>query len=146
MAYMYGYKPKVTGLANTIVDVYQQVPAKLINNEYVPDYDYALYVDSTTSIQTTSADSTIFTLNDSIDFSVSNSLDPTDVSIAQLSGGNPQYYLLKKSRNAFSGRISSTEYSIGSNPQEFLTLQLNVPNIAGIVDIVDSNGNEYGMK
>ena len=142
MAYMYGYKPKVTGLANTIVDVYQQVPAKLINNEYVPDYDYALYVDSTTSIQTTSADSTVFTLNDSIDFSVSNSLDPTDVSIAQLSGGNPQYYLLKKSRNAFSGRISSTEYSIGP-PQEFLTLQLNVPNIAGIVDIVDSNGNEY---
>ena len=53
MAYMYGYKPRVTGLSNTIIDVYQQVPSKLVNNESVPDYDYALYVDANTSIKTT---------------------------------------------------------------------------------------------
>ena len=142
MAYMYGYKPKVTGLSTATIDIYQQVPSKLVNNEYVPDYDYALYVDSNTSISTRNATPTIFTLDTPIDFTVSNSLDPTEVSVAQLSGGDPQYYLLKKSRKVFSGRINTTSFSVG-NIQEFLTLELNSPNIAGIVDIVDSDGNKY---
>jgi hypothetical protein len=142
MAYMYGYKPKVTGLSTATIDIYQQVPSKLVNNEYVPDYDYALYVDSNTSISTRNATPTIFTLDTPIDFTVSNSLDPTEVSVAQLSGGDPQYYLLKKSRKVFSGRINTTNFSVG-NIQEFLTLELNSPNIAGIVDIVDSDGNKY---
>ena len=142
MAYMYGYKPKVTGLATVIVDIYQQVPAKLVNNEYIPDYDYALYVDSNTSMQTTSATTVTFTLDNPIDFSVSSSLDPTIVSISQLSGNNPLFYLLKKTRKAFSGRINTTSFSVGS-PQEFLTLEINQPNIAGIVDIIDSDGNKW---
>ena len=142
MAYMYGYKPKVTGLSTTIVDIYQQLPAKLVNNEYVPDYNYALYVNSNTSLQTTTANSVTFTLNNPIDFTVSNSLDPTEVSVAQLSGGNPEFFLLKKSRKAFSGRINTTSFSVGA-PQEFLTLEINQPNIAGIVDIIDSDGNKW---
>ena len=142
MAYMYGYKPKVTGLSTTIVDIYQQLPAKLVNNEYVPDYDYALYVNSNTSLQTTTANSVTFTLDNPIDFTVSNSLDPTEVSVAQLSGGNPEFFLLKKSRKAFSGRINTTSFSVGA-PQEFLTLEINQPNIAGIVDIIDSDGNKW---
>jgi len=142
MAYMYGYKPKVTGLSTVIVDIYQQVPSKLVNNEYVPDYDYALYVDSNTSMQTTSATSVTFTLDNPIDFSVSSSLDPTIVSVSQLSGNNPSFYLLKKSRKAFSGLINTTSFSVGS-PQEFLTLEIDQPNIAGIVDIVDSDGNKW---
>jgi len=142
MAYMYGYKPKVTGLSTVIVDIYQQVPAKLVNNEYVPDYDYALYVDSNTSMQTTSATSVTFTLDNPIDFSVSSSLDPTIVSVSQLSGNDPSFYLLKKTRKAFSGLINTTSFSVGS-PQEFLTLEIDQPNIAGIVDIVDSDGNKW---
>jgi hypothetical protein len=142
MAYMYGYKPKVTGLATVIVDIYQQLPAKLVNNEYVPDFDYALYVNSNTSLQTTSANSVTFTLDNPIDFTVSNSLDPTEISVAQLSSGNPEFFLLKKSRKAFSGKIVQTTFSVGA-PQDFLTLELNASNIAGIVDIVDSDGNKY---
>lgn len=142
MAYMYGYKPKVTGLSTTTVDIYQQVPAKLVNNEYVPDYDYAIYVDPNTSIQTTSATTVTFTLDNPIDFSVSSSLDPTIISIAQLSGNDPSFYLLKKSRKAFSGTIATTSFTVGA-PQEFLTLEINQSNIAGIVDIVDSDGNKW---
>ena len=142
MAYMYGYKPKVTGLSTATIDIYQQVPAKLVNNEYVPDYDYALYVNPNTSIQTTSATTVTFTLDNPIDFSVSSSLDPTIISIAQLSGDDPSFYLLKKSRKVFSGTISTTSFSVGA-PQEFLTLEINQPNIAGIVDIIDSDGNKW---
>jgi hypothetical protein len=142
MAYMYGYKPRVTGLSNTIIDIYQQVPAKLVNNEYVPDYDYALYIDANTSITTTSATAVTFTLDNPIDFTASSSLDPTNVSVGQLSGGNPSFYLLKKSRNVFSGKINQTSFSVGS-PQDFLTFEINQPNIAGIVDVVDSDGNKW---
>ena len=118
MAYMYGYKPKVTGLSNTIVDIYQQVPAKLVNNEYVPDYNYALYVDANTSIQTTSATSVTFTLDNPIDFTVSNSLDPTKFQLL-----NYQEVILllsiKKIKKSFSGKINTTSFSVGA-PQDFL--------------------------
>ena len=41
MAYMYGYKPKLTGLATVDIDFYQQIPAKTVDGAQVPDYDYA---------------------------------------------------------------------------------------------------------
>ena len=41
LAYMYGYTPKVTGLATTIMDFYQQIPSKIVNGETVPDFTTA---------------------------------------------------------------------------------------------------------
>ena len=140
MAYMYGYKPKTTGLAEVDIDFYQQVPAKLSGSEYVPDYDYALYFPSNTQVSTTGGNTVNFTTQDPIDFAVSNSIDITYESVAALSGGNPSYYLLRKRRKTYSGTISSVQFSIGA-PQEFLTFNINDNNIAGILDVVDSNGN-----
>ena len=142
LAYMYGYKPKATGLANTLVDFYQQVPSKLSGSEYVPDFDYALYVNSNTVISTTAGSPTNFTTDEPVDFSVSNSLDPTTVSVAQISAGNPTYYLLKKSRRAFSGDINTTSITFGA-PEEFSTVNINGTNLAGIIDVFDSNGNQW---
>ena len=84
LAYMYGYKPRVTGLATTTVDFYQQVPAKLSASIYVPDYDYALYIDSNTQLATSAGAPVNFTTESPIDFTVSNSLDPTEISVAQV--------------------------------------------------------------
>ena len=140
MAYMYGYKPKTTGLAEVDIDFYQQVPAKLSGSEYVPDYDYALYLPANTQVSTTGGSIINFTTQDPIDFAVSNSIDITYESVAALSGGNPSYYLLRKRRKTYSGTINSVQFSIGA-PQEFLTFNINDNNIAGILDVVDSNGN-----
>ena len=142
LAYMYGYKPKVTGLAETDIDFFQQVPAKLSGSTYVPDYDYALYINSNTQVTTTGNSTITFTIEEPIDFSVSNSLDTTEVSIASLSGGDPQYYLLKKTRKGYSGKIVSQTFSVGA-PQDFLTLLLEDTDIAGIVDVKDSNGDQW---
>ncbi len=38
LAYMFGYKPNVTGVAASTIDFYQQVPAKSSGGEQVPDY------------------------------------------------------------------------------------------------------------
>jgi hypothetical protein len=142
LAYMYGYKPKSTGLATVRVDFYQQVPRKLVNNIAEPDYDYALYFNANTQTNTTSGDPQTFTTEDPIDFTVSSSDNPTTVSVAQITSGVPDYYLLKKTANAYSGTIKSTEFSFGA-PREFSTVTINDANIAGIIDIVDADGNVW---
>jgi len=139
LAYMFGYKPKTTGLATTNIDFYQLVPSILSESNYIPDYDYALFINSNTQVSSRSSN-TKFIIEDSIDFTVSSSLDPTIVSVAQISGGDPVYYLLKKTRKATSGTINTTSFSFGS-PSEFPTITINGSNIAGILDITDSDGN-----
>ena len=142
MAYMYGYRPKSTGLATVMVDFYQQVPRKLVNGVAAPDYDYAIYVNANTQLTTTSGTPITFTIEDPIDFSVSSSTNPTDVSVAQISSGVPDYYLLKKRARAYSGKIREQSFTFGA-PVEFATVRLNAANIAGIIDCKDSNGNSW---
>ena len=141
LAYMFNYKPKTTGLATVELDFFQEVPAKEVNGKIVPDFDYALYIGANTQISSNSA-TVNFTIEDPIDFSVSNSLDPTTVTISQISNDQPTYYLLKKKRNAVSGTINSTTFSFGA-PEEFPTINIGGANIAGIIDCVDSDGNEW---
>ena len=139
LAYMFGYKPKVTGLATVDIDFYQLIPSKTVGLDIVPDYDYALYIDANTQISSRTS-TTKFIIEDPIDFTISSSSDPTTISVAQVSGGSPTYYLLKKTRRAISGTINSTSFSFGS-PVEFSTVTLNGTDIAGIIDITDSDGN-----
>ena len=142
MAYMYGYKPKVTGLATVTVDLYQQVPSKISASVYVPDYDYALYVNANTTISTTENPVQTFTLENPVDFSVSSSQDPTTVTVAQVSSGNPTYYLLKKQATAYSAKINTTTFTFG-DPLQFATVNISATNIAGILDVTDSDGNKW---
>ena len=141
LAYMYGYTPKVTGLATTMIDFYQQIPSKVVNGETVPDFDYALYVNANTSVSSENS-SQVFTIEEPIDFSVSSSIDGTNVSVSQISNGLPTYYLLKKTRKAFSGTINTQTVSFGA-PQEFATTVISATNIAGILDVTDSDGNKW---
>ena len=141
LAYMFGYKPKVTGLATVDIDFYQLVPSKTVGADTIPDYDYALYIDTNTQVSSRTSN-TRFIIEDPIDFTISSSLDPTTVSVAQVAGGTPTYYLLKKTRKAISGTIGTTSFSFGS-PVEFATVNINSTDIAGIIDIVDSDGNTW---
>ena len=142
LAYMFNYKPKVTGLATVELDFYQEVPAKQLNGSTIPDYDYALYIDANTQISSTNNSSVKFIIEDPIDFAVSNSLDPTTVTVSQVSDNSPTYFLLKKKRKASSGTINSTSFSFGA-PTEFPTTKISTTNIAGIIDCFDSDGNEW---
>ena len=71
LAYMWGYRPKATGLAETIIDFFQQVPSKQVNNEYVPDYDYTVTIPVNTTISTKSGTPIAFSIENPVDFSVS---------------------------------------------------------------------------
>ena len=139
LAYMFGYKPKVTGVATTTIDFYQKVPAT--SNQ--PDFNYALNIPEN-SVVTSILNTTLnFLVQDSIDFTISSSIDPTNITVYQTDGSNnPTYFLLKKSRQAISATISTTTFPF-TTPERFATVEINDENIIGILDIVDSNGNTW---
>lgn len=141
LAYMFGYKPNVTQVATTNIDFYQQVPSILSGSSYVPDFNYSLFINQNAQVQSPLNTSTTFLIEDPIDFSVSSSGDPTEISIFSISSGNPTYFLLKKSRKAISAKINTTQFSFGA-PIPFSTVEINTSNIVGILDVIDSETNE----
>ena len=142
LAYMFGYKPNVTQVATAPITFYQQVPAKLSGSTYIPDFDYTLFINQNATVSSPTIQNTTFIIEDPVDFSVSSSGDPTEVSIFSTSGGNPTYFLLKKTRKAISSAISTTTFSFGA-PVQFSTVIINTPRIVGILDIFDTDNNQW---
>ena len=140
LAYMFSYKPKATGLASVDIDIYQQVPAILVGTSVVPDYNYSIIVGENTVMTTQNGAS--FIIDEAVDFSISSSDDPTEVSISQIASGQPTYYLLKKTRKGVSGTIQTQTFTIGAF-QSFPTIEINTNNIGGVIDIFDDDGNQY---
>jgi hypothetical protein len=145
LAYVMGYKPQVTGVATVGVDFYQTVPSIISGPSiYQPDYNYALLIGENAQVGSSANAQINFLTEDPIDFTDSSSLNPTEVTVYTVdASNNPTTYLLKKTRNAISSTINTTIISAGSTPQEFFTTTINAPNIVGILDIVDSDGNVW---
>jgi hypothetical protein len=138
LAYMLGYKPKVTGAATVTVDFYQKIP--LAGGE--PDYDYAVYIPNNTVLSSNVAGASNFLLTSPVDFSLSSVQDPTEItSVPPTTPGGPvEYYLLKKTREAISGVIQTKTFTFGT-AQRFQTIEINDSNIIQILDVTDSDGN-----
>ena len=143
LAYMFGYKPNVTQVTTTNISLYQQVPSILSGSTYVPDFGYALSIAQNSTVISSQSPSVSFLMEDPVDFTVSSSGDPTEVSIFSIDGsGNPTYFLLNKTRKAISVNINTTTFTFGA-PEKFSTVQINSDNIIGILDVVDSNNNKW---
>ena len=137
LAYVMGYKPKVTGVATVDLDIFQLVPAITSGaSQYQPDYSYSLVVDANSQVSSNSTSTAVFITSNTVDFSTATvySIDGSN---------NPTQFLLKKSTPAISAAVNATVVSAGSTPQEFFTTSINAANIVGILDIVDSNGNTW---
>ena len=139
LAYMFGYKPKVTGVAVTSVDFYQKVPSIISGSTYLPDFTYALYINENATVTN---GSTTFLINDTVDFSFSSSMDLTEITVYETLNGNPIYYLLRKTRKAISSTINYISFTFNS-PIKFSTVELNTTNLIGILDCIDSDGNKW---
>ena len=142
LAYMFNYTPKVTGVASSILSVYQLLPSKLSGSTYIPDFDYSLKINRNASVSSTFVGGAPFITQDEVDFSISSSTDPTEVTVYQISSGNPTLYLLKKEVKAISAAINTTTFSFG-NPLKFSTVNINNSKIIDVLDIIDSEGNEW---
>jgi len=140
LAYAMGYKPKATSAASVDLEIFQLVPS-LPNNDFKPDFNYALKIDENSSFKST--EGSIFYISNQVDFSYSSSFSPTDVSIYQYNDNNdPEYYLLKKSTQAISGERKTQTFTVGS-AEQFKTLTLFDGSIISIESVVDSEGNNW---
>ena len=139
LAYMFGYKPQATKASQVTIDIYQQIPA---NGNGTPNFNYTLTLGENTTITSTSNTENTFLLQDKCDFSFSSSLDPTEISVYEVLGSAPVYFLLKKQRKAISATIN-TENFVFDSPQQFSTINLSSNNIIKILDITDSDGNKW---
>jgi hypothetical protein len=136
LAYMFGYKPNVTQVATVDLDFYQQVPS---TGETFPDFSYALFIPANTTVSSGNAS---FIIQDPVDFSVSSSGDPTEITVYSITNNSPNFFLLKKTRKAISSTINTTSFNFNL-PQQFSTVEITGENIVGILDIFDSDGNQW---
>ena len=140
LAYMLGYKPKVSTVSEAELTVSQIVKA---DSNYNPDYSEALTIDANAVIGASVNGDINFVIDRKIDFSVSSSYDPTDVRIAGLDdNGNPTLYRLNKKVKAFSGTVKSVTETVGA-AEQFLTITVDDEKIIQVLDITDGDGKIY---
>jgi hypothetical protein len=142
LAYMMGYRPKVSTAAQVILDAYQRVPSKLVSGQYVPDYDYAATVAENTQLQSTTGTPVKFLIQDKINFGFSSSYDPTEVNVYSTSGNTITQFLLKKQTKAISAEVKTLTVQVTS-PERFKTINITDTDILGILDIQDSSTNRW---
>ncbi len=147
LAYNLGYKPVISNPSTTEVDLYITIPSTG-NPNYLPDWNYAPTLKKNSTFSTSQASPIDFLLSEDVNFQVSNSLDPTEVSVykfdgtPQAGGADPDFYLIKKKGKVTSAAIKTSTFTINS-PEKFLTLEIPDDNIIGIESVTDSDGNIY---
>ena len=140
LAYMMGYRPKVTSAAIVDLDVYQQIPAITVGGNQIPDWSYSLTVAAGMQVKSNIDNTVVFYCPEKIDFTTSSSLDPTTVSVYTINGSNvPQSYLIQKKAHAISGQVKTQTVTFGA-AQRFSTIDIQDTNIVTILNVVDNNG------
>ena len=137
IAQSFGYKPKTTTPASSILDVFQTVPA--IDEK--PDFRYALNVKSGTEITAGATGTTFRTLED-INFKFSSSYDPREVEIFETDSGSPTKFLLKKKVKVESGNVTTERFTFGSS-EKYKEIKLGNSDIIEIISCVDTDGNNW---
>ena len=143
LAYMMGYKPRVTGIAETEITITQIVPAIESGSNYIPDWTKAAKINAQATLNSSDSSNTTFYIPKPVDFNFSSSYDPTVVTIETIVGGNtPSEFKLTKKAKAISGKIEQTTFSIDTS-EKFKTITLSDSNIVQIISITDSDEKEY---
>lgn len=143
MAYMLGYRPKVTSAATVDLDVYQQVPAQGTLGNKSPNFSFAMTIEQGMQVKSNVDNSVIFYVPQKVDFTQSSSYDPTTVEVYTVDGFNdPLTYLLKKTVKAISGQVKTAAFNFGA-AQRFATVSIADNSIITILDVKDSSGNTW---
>jgi hypothetical protein len=141
-----GYKTKNTIPATVDLDVFQLLPAKVDPSPEggkVPDWSYALTLKENMVIRDDKTNQE-FRTTTLVNFSVSSSFNPTEVSVYQVNDfdDTPEYYLLKKKVKAISGTINTRTFNFGA-AKRFDKILIQDTDIIDIVSITDSDENVW---
>jgi hypothetical protein len=144
LAYMLGYRPKISSAAIVNLDVYQQLPTVNIGGgDVAPDFTYAMTIEQGMQVKSNVDTSVLFYAPQKINFATSSSMDPTTIEVYTINSSNvPTSYLLKKTVQALSGQVKTQTFSF-SSPQRFSTVSIADSSIITILDAKDSDGNTW---
>jgi len=143
LAYMLGYRPKVTSAAIVNLDVYQQVPSITSGLNTSPDFSYAMTIAQGMQIKSNIDSSVLFFAPQKVDFTTSSSYDPTTIEVYTVNGSNvPTSYLFKKTVQAISGQVKTAAFTFAA-PQRFTTVNIQDSSIISILEAKDSSGNTW---
>lgn len=139
-----GYKAKNVVPASVTLDVYQLVPSKGSGDNVAPDYDYAFTLDAGMVVGSTDFSQVEFTTLSSVDFALSSSFSPTEVSVYQIdeNTNEPVYYLLKKQVKATSGKEVEKTFTFGA-PKIYDKIKIVDENIIRVKSIYDSDDDKW---
>lgn len=136
IAYMMGYRPKVSTASQVRLTITQTINTGSVDQ---PDYSLAGSVSENTPIAASTGNNTNFIIPNSINFTVSSSLDPTEVTI-----NGDGTVTLTKFTNAFSADVVETDIVVGADFERFKTITIDDESILGILEIVDdSESNKW---
>ena len=134
MAYMMGYRPKVTTVSEVNVEISQTVDATGLGE---PDWSQALQLPPNTLLKSTSNNQVNFIIDKPIDFNFSSSYDTTLVAISSLDEtGEPDSFRLTKQAKAYSGEVKTSTETI-SSIEKFKTITISDTDIIGVLSITD---------
>jgi len=140
----YGYKPKNVTPASVTLDVFQLVPSVGSGDTVRPDFSYALEIASGMQVGSDEFNDVEFRTVTSVDFSVSSSFNPTEVTVYQIdeNTNEPIYYLLKKSVKATSGKTKTKTFTFTA-PKIYDKIKITDSNLIKIQSIVDSDNDNW---
>ena len=139
LAYMMGYRPKVTTVSEVNMEVSHLMGAS--GSSAQPNWSQTLQISAGTQLSSVTTGQTRFYIDRPIDFSFSSSYDPTTVVVESLGvNGEPSQYRLTKNVRAFSGEVKTLTQTF-STVEKYATVTINEPNIIGIISIIDNNGS-----
>ncbi len=131
-----GYKLEGRPSAYGEVAIYAEIPAD--PGSLGPSPDYLPLVKRGTMLS--SEGGVAYVLTENVDFS--DPKNPIVVSKVNNITGEPTHYAIKAYGNVVSGRFGKAEY-IAGDYVKFKSINLDIPNLAEIISVVDSDGNEY---
>ena len=138
-----GYKIKPITAATGVVNLMQLCPAADDGmGNYYPDPNYMLTVNANT--QFSNNQDSYYILTTAVDFSVSSSVSPRidQVYPPRNPDGTPQFFLLSKQGPVSAGQVYTKQVIIGT-PSPFFQITLGEDNVIEVLDIVDSDNNEW---
>ena len=136
LAYMMGYRPKITTPSEVSIEVSQLVGAT--GGE--PNWNQALKIPGNTRLKATTSGQVNFFINKPVDFTFSSSYDQTQVGVESLNNiGQPITFRLTKKANAISGEVK-TATQVVTSVEKFKTITIDDVNVIGVLSITENNG------
>jgi hypothetical protein len=137
-----GYTTKPSKPSITTLDLYMIAPSKRNSDgTFEPDERYTLSISE--GMEVLSSTGISFLTMDVVNFSLKSELSPrTDEVFSRNDVGEPEFYLLKKSVQAYSGKKTTTSVTVNSdNPN--LRIELTEDNVIKILNVKDSDNNTW---